>query len=139
VIIAEAQREGEIIRGEGDADAVRIFAEAVGRDVGFFTFYRSMQAYRDALADDNTSFVLSPDSEFFRYFDSPTLPSVEQASGPAEAAQPAAERAGNREHDRIGAGAGPSRRAPVCGRRRRDRGCGNPDVDPGDLEPERAR
>ena len=91
VIIAEAEKEGEIIRGEGDADAVRIFAEAVGRDVDFFTFYRSMQAYRDALADDNTSFVLSPDSEFFRYFDSPTLPSVEQASGLTEPAQPAAE------------------------------------------------
>ena len=91
VIIAEAEKEGEIIRGEGDANAVRIFAEAVGRDVEFFTFYRSMQAYRDALADDNTSFVLSPDSEFFRYFDSPTLPSVEQASGLTAPAQPAAE------------------------------------------------
>jgi membrane protease subunit HflC len=90
VIIAEAEKEGAIIRGEGDANAVRIFADAVGRDVNFFTFYRSMQAYRDALADDNTSFVLSPDSEFFRYFDSPTLPSVEQASG-AQPAQPASE------------------------------------------------
>ena len=85
VIIAEAQREGEIIRGEGDAQAVRIFADAVGRDVDFFTFYRSMQAYRDALADHNTSFVLSPKSEFFRYFDSATLPPVEQASSPAPA------------------------------------------------------
>jgi membrane protease subunit HflC len=93
VIIAEAQREGEIIRGEGDADAVRIFAEAVGRDIDFFTFYRSMQAYRDALADDNTSFVLSPDSEFFQYFDSPTLPSVEQARRGGDPAPPAAERA----------------------------------------------
>jgi membrane protease subunit HflC len=91
VIIAEAEKEGEIIRGEGDANAVRIFAEAVGRDVEFFTFYRSMQAYRDALADDNTSFVLSPDSEFFRYFDSPTLPSVDQASGATAPAQPASE------------------------------------------------
>jgi membrane protease subunit HflC len=84
VIIAEAEKEGEIIRGEGDADAVRIFAEAVGRDVDFFTFYRSMQAYREALADDNTSFVLSPDSEFFRFFDAATLPPVEQASAPAK-------------------------------------------------------
>jgi len=82
VIIAEADKEGEIIRGEGDADAVAIFAAAVGRDVEFFTFYRSMQAYREALADDNTSFVLSPDSEFFRFFDSATLPEVEQASVP---------------------------------------------------------
>jgi membrane protease subunit HflC len=93
VIIAEAQREGEIIRGEGDAQAVRIFADAVGRDVEFFTFYRSMQAYRDALADDNTSFVLSPKSEFFRYFDSATLPPVEQASSPVPATDDAASRA----------------------------------------------
>jgi modulator of FtsH protease HflC len=85
VIIAEAQREGEIIRGQGDAEAVRIFAKAVGQDVDFFTFYRSMQAYRDALADSNTSFVLSPESEFFRFFDSPALPPVEQASSPAQA------------------------------------------------------
>jgi membrane protease subunit HflC len=83
VIIAEADKEGEIIRGEGDADAVAIFAAAVGRDVEFFTFYRSMQAYREALADDNTSFVLSPDSEFFRFFDSATLPEVEQADAVA--------------------------------------------------------
>jgi modulator of FtsH protease HflC len=93
VLIAEAQKEGEIIRGQGDANAVRIFAEAVGRDVEFFTFYRSMQAYRDALADDNTSFVLSPDSEFFRFFGSPTLPPVEQASSPAQAPDDAASRA----------------------------------------------
>jgi membrane protease subunit HflC len=102
VIIAEAQKEGEIARGQGDAEAVRIFADAVGRDVNFFTFYRSMQAYRDALADSNTSFVLSPDSEFFRYFNSPTLPPVEQASSPPPAtaapgsraaAEPATDRA----------------------------------------------
>jgi modulator of FtsH protease HflC len=71
VIIAEAQKEGEIIRGQGDGDAVRIFADAFGKDVDFFTFYRSMQAYRAALSDDNTSFVLSPDSEFFRFFNHP--------------------------------------------------------------------
>jgi membrane protease subunit HflC len=83
VIIAEAEKEGEIIRGEGDAGAVGIFADAVGRDVEFFSFYRSMQAYREALGDDNTSFVLSPDSEFFRFFDSATLPEVEQADAVA--------------------------------------------------------
>ena len=71
VIIAEAEKEGEIIRGEGDAQAVRIFAEAFGQDVDFFSFYRSMQAYRDALGDDSTSVVLSPDSEFFRFFNDP--------------------------------------------------------------------
>lgn len=68
VIIAEAEKEGEILRGQGDGQAVTIFADAFGKDVDFFTFYRSMQAYRDALGDANTSFVLSPDSEFFRYF-----------------------------------------------------------------------
>jgi membrane protease subunit HflC len=52
-----------------------------------------MQAYRDALADDNTSFVLSPDSEFFRYFDNATLPPVEQASSPVPATDDAANRA----------------------------------------------
>lgn len=93
VIIAEAQREGEIIRGEGDAAAVRIFAEAVGRDADFFTFYRSMQAYREALADNSTSFVLSPSSEFFRFFNSPTLPEVEHATAPAPPAAPTGERA----------------------------------------------
>ena len=84
VIIAEAQREAQIIRGEGDGNAVRIFAEAFGRDVDFFTFYRSMQAYRDALGDQTTSVVLSPNSEFFRFFGAhPELPSVETAATPA--------------------------------------------------------
>ncbi|MDX1540051.1 MAG: protease modulator HflC, partial [Geminicoccaceae bacterium] len=68
VIIAEAQKEAQIIRGEGDGQKTAIFADAFGQDIDFFEFYRSMQAYRDALGDANTSFVLSPDSEFFRYF-----------------------------------------------------------------------
>lgn len=71
VIIAEAEKEGEIIRGEGDAQAVTIFADAFGQDVDFFSFYRSMQAYRGALGGDSTSIVLSPDGEFFRFFNSP--------------------------------------------------------------------
>jgi modulator of FtsH protease HflC len=85
VIIAEAQKEAQIIRGEGDAEAVRIFAEAFGQDVEFFSFYRSMQAYREALIDTNTSFVLTPDGEFFRFFDSATL------GAPVEARAPGAE------------------------------------------------
>ena len=68
VLIAEARRDSDIIRGEGDGESVKIFAEAFGQDVGFFNFYRSMQAYRQSLTDDSTNFVLSPDSEFFRYF-----------------------------------------------------------------------
>ncbi len=81
VIIAEAQREAQITRGQGDADAVRIFAEAFGRDIEFFTFYRSMEAYREALGDESTSFVLSPDGEFFRYFGN-GLPEVREAQAP---------------------------------------------------------
>lgn len=70
VIIAEAQKKSQIIRGQGDGEATKISAEAFGQDINFFTFYRSMQAYRDALGDENTSFVLSPDGEFFRFFGS---------------------------------------------------------------------
>ncbi len=69
VILAEARRDSEIIRGEGDATRNRIFAEAFGRDPDFFAFYRSMQAYEKALRAGDTTMVLSPDSEFFRYFE----------------------------------------------------------------------
>jgi len=77
VLIAEAEREGEIMRGEGDAEAIRLFAEAFSRDVHFFNFYRSMQAYRTAFADQSTSFVLSPNSEFFRFFRQLDVPTEE--------------------------------------------------------------
>jgi membrane protease subunit HflC len=85
VLLAEARKEAQITRGEGDATAVAIFADAFGQDPEFFAFYRSMQAYRDALGDDNTSFVLSPDSEFFRYFNSssPGGPPAAAAIAPA--------------------------------------------------------
>ncbi len=73
VLIAEAQKRAEILRGEGDAEAIRIFAEAFGQDVDFFKFFRTMQAYRQALADGNTSIVMSPESDFFRFFGSPGL------------------------------------------------------------------
>lgn len=68
VLTAEATREAEILRGEGDAEKTRILAEAYGQDPDFFDFYRSMQAYQDALPGSDTSIVLSPHSEFFRYF-----------------------------------------------------------------------
>ena len=68
ILVAEAQRDADILRGEGDAERNRIYAEAFGRDEDFFAFYRSMQAYRGAMRDDDTSMVLSPTSEFFRYF-----------------------------------------------------------------------
>lgn len=69
VIIAEAKRDAEILRGTGDGEKNRIFAQAFGKDPDFFSFYRSMQAYRESMSNDDTSMVLSPDSEFFRYFD----------------------------------------------------------------------
>lgn len=89
VIIAEAQKESDIIRGQGDAESIRVFAEAFGQDVKFFDFYRSMQAYRNSLADGATSLVLSPENEFFRYFNELTLPSGngEARSGPDLAAE----------------------------------------------------
>ena len=67
-ILAEASRESEILRGEGEAERNSIFADAFQRDPEFFDFYRSMAAYREALNSDGTTMVLSPDTEFFRYF-----------------------------------------------------------------------
>lgn len=69
VITAEAQKTSQIVRGEGDAQSVKIYADAFGRDPQFFAFYRSMEAYKKALGGNDTSLVLSPTSEFFRYFD----------------------------------------------------------------------
>jgi membrane protease subunit HflC len=68
VLLAEAQRQAQIERGQGDAEANRIFAEAFGKDPQFFTFYRSLQAYRHAMADSGTTLVLSPDNEFLKAF-----------------------------------------------------------------------
>jgi membrane protease subunit HflC len=67
-ILAAAQRDGEILRGEGEAQRSSIFADAFQQDQGFFEFYRSMQAYRTALGAAGTTMVLSPDSEFFQFF-----------------------------------------------------------------------
>ncbi|MCB1449617.1 MAG: protease modulator HflC [Nitratireductor sp.] len=70
--IADAQRESEILRGEGEGERNRIFAEAFSKDEGFFEFYRSMAAYRSALENSGTTMVLSPNSDFFRYFNDPS-------------------------------------------------------------------
>ncbi|MGE0746639.1 MAG: protease modulator HflC [Rhodospirillales bacterium] len=72
VLLAEARKQAEILRGEGEGEANRIWGEAFGQDPAFFQFYRSMQAYRESLGNDDTTMVLSPDSEFFRYFGSIT-------------------------------------------------------------------
>jgi modulator of FtsH protease HflC len=67
-ILAEAQKSAQIAKGQGDADSIKIYADAFGKDKDFFSFYRSLEAYKNALAGQDTTFVLSPDSEFFRYF-----------------------------------------------------------------------
>ncbi len=68
VILADAQKQSEIMKGEGDGQRNKIFANAFGRDPDFFAFYRAMQAYEKALIGGETSLILSPDSEFFKFF-----------------------------------------------------------------------
>ncbi|HEY8596486.1 MAG TPA: protease modulator HflC [Devosiaceae bacterium] len=67
-IVADATRDSEILRGQGDGTRSAIFAEAYDRDPSFFAFYRSLQSYRSSLEGKNTTLVLSPDSEFFKFF-----------------------------------------------------------------------
>jgi membrane protease subunit HflC len=67
-IVAQATEDSEKIRGEGDAQRAQIFAATYGRDPGFASFYRSMQAYEASLGQGDTTMVLSPDSDFFKYF-----------------------------------------------------------------------
>jgi len=71
VLSGEAQRQADQVRGEGDAERNKIFAEAYGKDPGFFAFYRSMQAYETGLKGSDTRMILSPKSDFFRFFNSP--------------------------------------------------------------------
>ncbi|MFV3128209.1 protease modulator HflC [Niveispirillum sp. KHB5.9] len=68
VILAEAQRDSQVLRGEGDNQAIRILGESAGKNADFYAFYRSLEAYKAAVKGENTQMVLSPDSEFFRYF-----------------------------------------------------------------------
>ena len=70
VLLAEANKKSEIMKGEGDGLRNKIFADAFGRDPQFFGFYRAMRAYEKALIGGETSLILSPDSEFFKYFGS---------------------------------------------------------------------
>jgi len=68
VILANAKKQSEIMKGEGDGQRNKIFAEAFGKDPEFFAFYRAMQAYEKALIGGDTSLILSPDSDFFKFF-----------------------------------------------------------------------
>ncbi len=69
VILAEAERDAQILRGEGDKDAITTYASAFNKDKEFYSFMRSMEAYKNTLADPETRMILSPDSDFFRYFE----------------------------------------------------------------------
>jgi len=68
VLLANAKKLSEIMKGEGDGQRNKIFAEAFGKDPDFFSFYRAMQAYETALIGGETSLILSPDSDFFKFF-----------------------------------------------------------------------
>jgi membrane protease subunit HflC len=68
VLLANAKKESEIMKGEGDGQRNKIFADAFGKDPEFFSFYRAMQAYEKALIGGETSLILSPDSDFFKFF-----------------------------------------------------------------------
>jgi membrane protease subunit HflC len=92
VIVAEANRESEQIRGDGDAARTAIFAEAYGANPEFFDFFRSMQAYQVGLQPAATRMLISPDSEFFRYFNNPggAGGTTDNLSGPGESSAGAA-------------------------------------------------
>lgn len=68
VILAEAQRDSEKLKGQGDNEAIKIYAEAFNKDKEFYGFIRSMEAYKNTLSDPETRLILSPESDFFRYF-----------------------------------------------------------------------
>ncbi len=68
VLLANAKKQSEIMKGEGDGQRNKIFAQAFGKDPAFFAFYRAMQAYEKALIGGDTSLILSPDSDFFKFF-----------------------------------------------------------------------
>ena len=68
VILAEAQRQANILKGEGDAESTRIFADAYGQDPQFFAFYRSIEAYHQALKGSDTTYLLTPQSDFLKFF-----------------------------------------------------------------------
>lgn len=80
-LLADSNREAEILRGQGDAERNRILGEAYGSDKSFFEFYRSMRAYVNSVGQEGTTMVISPNSEFFRYFnESDGAPAATQAA-----------------------------------------------------------
>jgi membrane protease subunit HflC len=93
VIVAEANGESERLRGDGDAEVNRLFADAYGKDPDFFAFYRAMLAYTAGLQGADTRLVISPDSDFFRYFNDPTgvVPGAAPANPAATSPPPPAQ------------------------------------------------
>jgi modulator of FtsH protease HflC len=89
ILVAEANRDSERVRGEGDAERNRIYAAAFSRDPDFFAFYRSMQAYEEGLKSNDTRLVITPNTEFFRYFNNPYANGTGASSNPAPAPAPA--------------------------------------------------
>jgi modulator of FtsH protease HflC len=89
VILAEAQRQAQVLRGQGDGESTRIYAEAFNRDPQFYSFYRSLQAYRSSIGE-GTTLVLTPETDFFRYFrDMQGMPTPAPAPSGARPAAPA--------------------------------------------------
>lgn len=110
IILAEAQRDAQRVRGDGDAQATRIYGDAFGQDKQFFAFYRSLQAYRDALNGKDTAFVLAPEGNFFKFFSgAPT----EMATAGANPAAPSA--APNRSAPPPAAATPPAASVPPAG------------------------
>lgn len=68
VILSEADKKSNILKGQGEAISNKIFAKSFSKDPKFFDFYRSMQSYEDAIKPDNSSVIISPNNEFFKYF-----------------------------------------------------------------------
>lgn len=68
ILLAEAKKKADLARGNGEAEAIKIYANSYGKDPEFADFYRSMNAYKEALKSENTKMVISPDSDFFKYF-----------------------------------------------------------------------
>jgi membrane protease subunit HflC len=82
VVVAQAQQQADTTRGAGDAERNQVFNAAFGQDPDFFAFYRSMQAYQTGLKADDTRLILTPDSDFFRFFGNPNGTSVQPDSTP---------------------------------------------------------
>jgi len=89
VLVANAQSQSEQIRGEGDAQRNKIFADAFNKDPDFFAFYRSMQAYETGLRQNDTRMLLKPDTSFFRYFNDPSGKEKAGTTEPSAGAAPA--------------------------------------------------